>query len=184
MDSPIHIRAYEPGDLPLVHAAIAESSDDVGPWLPDLLGGLDPAGLQQWLDAHPRDRQQGTAYHFAITTADGAFLGGCGLTNLNRRHRFANLYYWVRSTATGRGAASAAARQAARFGFEQLGLQRVEIVVDCRNLPSLRVAEKAGATREGVLRSRLRAGETPCDAVMFSLIPADFGLPASPQTGD
>lgn len=175
MADSIHLRPLTPDDLPEVQAAIAESSEAIGPWLPHLLRGLDPAELRAWFEAQARDREQGTGFHFAIVrVAGGAFVGGCGLTNLNRHHQFANLYYWVRSTATGQGAASAAARQLARFGFEGLGLQRVEIVVACENVASLRAAEKAGATREGVLRNRLRTGETPYDAVMFSLIPGDL----------
>lgn len=172
----VHLRPYTTKDLPDVHSAIVESSEAVAPWLPDLLGGLDPAGLEQWLAAQARDRVLGTSFHFAIVAAaDGAFLGGCGLTNLNRRHQFANLYYWVRTSATGQGAACAAVRQLARLAFETLALERVEIVVDVRNGPSLRAAEKAGAKREGVLRRRLRTGEAQSDAVMFSLIPADLG---------
>jgi len=57
-------------------------------------------------------------------------LGGCGLTNPNRRHQFANLYYWVRNSAARQGVAPAAVRLAARFAFAELRLQRVEIVVD------------------------------------------------------
>ncbi len=175
MADSVRIRPYQPADLSRLHAAIRESVAEVTPWLPDLAAGLELDGLKRWLDAQAGDRLLGTSYHFAIVSAtDDAFLGGCGLTNLNRRHLFANLYYWIRSSGTRRGAASAAVRQAARFGFEQAGLHRIEIVVDCRNLASLRAAEKAGATREGVLRSRLRGTDTSCDAVMFSLIPADL----------
>jgi ribosomal-protein-serine acetyltransferase len=176
MDDPrIALRPYQAADLPAVHAAIVESRADVGPWLPDLLGAVDSDNLQKWFEAQASDRLLGASYHCAIVAVpDGAFLGGCGLTNLNRRHRFANLYYWVRSSAARRGVASAAARQLARLGFDELGLQRVEIVVDCNNLPSLRAAEKTGARREAVLRNRLRTGDAACDAVMFSLIPEDL----------
>jgi RimJ/RimL family protein N-acetyltransferase len=38
------------------------------------------------------------------------------------------------------------------------------------------VAEKAGAKREGVLRNRLIVRENVLDAVMWSLIPQDFGI--------
>ena len=175
MDDPIRLRPYQASDLPVIHAAIVESQAAVAPWLPDLVGALDPDALQHWLEAQASDRLLGTGCHFAIVAAaGGAFLGGCGLTNFNRRHHFANLYYWVRTSATGRGVAAAAARQAARFGFEHLGLARVEIVVDCRNAPSLRAAARAGARREGLLRGRLRAGEAQVDAIMFSLIPGDL----------
>ena len=97
-----------------------------------------------------------------------------GLTQLHSRHHFANLYYWVRSGHTGRGLASAAARELACFGLQELGLQRIEIVVARDNLASLRVAEKAGAAREGLLRSRLNARGVVQDAYMFSLVAHDF----------
>ena len=58
-------------------------------------------------------------------------------------------------------------------GFEELDLRRIEIVVTLANDASLRVAEKVGARREGVLRRRLMAHGESYDAVMFSLISED-----------
>jgi len=60
--------------------------------------------------------------------------------------------------------------------FEQLNLIRAEIVVAVGNTASLRVAEKAGARREGILRNRMVVREMVYDAVIYSLIPQDFGL--------
>ena len=70
---------------------------------------------------------------------------------VNRVHQMANLGYWVRSTETGHGVASRAARMVARFGIEKLKFQRLEILAATGNLPSQRVAEKAGAVKEAVL---------------------------------
>jgi RimJ/RimL family protein N-acetyltransferase len=118
---------------------------------------------------------EGTRYDFAIIDAtDGTLLGGCGLSNISRTHRLANLFYWVRSSCTGRGAATAAARLLARFGFEHAGLLRVEIVVAVGNGASLHVAEKSGAQHEGLLRNRLQMHGKQYDAHMFSLIPSDL----------
>jgi RimJ/RimL family protein N-acetyltransferase len=86
----------------------------------------------------------------------------------------ANLGYWVRSSATKRGVASAATRLIARFGFRELGFQRLEIVAATGNGASQRAAEKAGATREGVLRKRLLINGQPHDAVLYSLVAEDF----------
>ena len=83
----------------------------------------------------------------------------------------------MRSSATGRGIATRAARLAAEFGVRWVNLLRAEIVVAVGNKPSLRVAEKCGAKREGVLRNRLIVRERVLDAVMHSLTPQDFGLP-------
>jgi RimJ/RimL family protein N-acetyltransferase len=85
-------------------------------------------------------------------------------------NRFANLGYWVRSSAAGRGVAPAAVRQVAAYAFRETDLNRLEIVIAVGNSRSQRVAEKVGATREGVLRSRLVLPSGPSDAVMYSLV--------------
>ncbi len=53
-------------------------------------------------------------------------------------------------------------------------MQRIEIVVTVGNDASKRVAEKVGATREGLLRNRLNIHNTIHDAFMYSLIPSDL----------
>jgi RimJ/RimL family protein N-acetyltransferase len=47
-------------------------------------------------------------------------------------------------------------------------------VVAVGNKASLRVAEKIGAHREGILRNRITVGTKCHDAVMFSILPEDF----------
>ncbi len=57
-----------------------------------------------------------------------------------------------RTGQTGQGIATAAVRLIARFGFEDLGLLRLlELLIAADNLASRRVAEKVGATFEGVV---------------------------------
>ena len=98
------------------------------------------------------------------------------LNQINRRYQMANLAYWVRTSCTGEGIATKAASLVAQYGFEKLGLQRIEIVISKENAPSLRIAEKLGALREGLLRNRLQILGSPSDAYMHSLIPEDFGI--------
>jgi ribosomal-protein-serine acetyltransferase len=50
----------------------------------------------------------------------------------------------------------------------------LEIVVSTVNIASLRVAEKAGAVREGTLQSRLLLHGVTHDAVVFSFVRKDF----------
>jgi RimJ/RimL family protein N-acetyltransferase len=50
----------------------------------------------------------------------------------------------------------------------------MEVVVDVGNTASQRVAEKAGAKREGVQRNRLWYGDHPGDGVMYALTPGDL----------
>jgi RimJ/RimL family protein N-acetyltransferase len=66
-------------------------------------------------------------------------------------------------------------RRLARYAFEDLELGRLELITDPDNAASQRAAEKAGFTREGVLRSHLLHPDgRRRDSVMFSLVPGEL----------
>jgi RimJ/RimL family protein N-acetyltransferase len=60
--------------------------------------------------------------------------------------------YWLYPRARGRGVATKIARALAEYAFT-LGIQRVAAYVEVGNVPSERVLERAGFTREGIIRS-------------------------------
>ena len=172
--SSVLIRPYQPGDVPLLYEAVRESINEVAPWLPWCHQDYAIEESRGWIETRAEARRQGTEYDFAvIDTTHGRLLGGCGINALNRANRFANLGYWVRSSRTRRGVATGAAGCVAAFGFRELGLIRIEIVIATANTVSQRVAEKLEATREGILRNRILIHDQVHDAVMFSLIPSD-----------
>lgn len=123
-----------------------------------------------WIEHSKAAWDQGAEYNFAIVDDADRFLGGCGLNQLRPVHRVANLGYWVRSSATGKGVATAAVRRLTEFAFRETNLVRLEIVVALGNMPSHRVAEKVGALREGVAHDRLYMHGTPHDAVVYTLL--------------
>jgi len=67
-----------------------------------------------------------------------------------------------------------ATRLLAEWAVTEGGVQRLELTTHPDNVASQRVAEKAGFTREGVLRSHIRFPEGRRDSVIFSLLPADL----------
>lgn len=170
----INIRPHQESDAEQIFRAVQESLPNVSPWMPDLNADVSIEKIRTYIAAQPDHRLNREAYNFAIVDGQDNFLGGCGLTEINWQHRFANLYYWVRSSQTRKGEASTAARLLARFGFYELELHRIEIVVAVDNLPSIRAAEKTGATREGRLRRRINVNGRVHDAFMYSLIPTDL----------
>ena len=167
---PLTIRPYDLRDAPALWAAARESHPDVFPWLPWCRPDYSLADAEWWCSSRAALAAAGQEYSFVISAPDGAFLGGCGLNQINAIHRFANLGYWVRSSATGRGVATEAVRQVSRYAFAHTDLVRLEIVCAVENTRSQRVAEAAGAVREGILRSRLLVHGRAVDAVMYSLV--------------
>jgi len=164
------IRPYQPSDAKQVYEAVRESLADLLPWMPWCHPEYSLEEARQWVGAQEQLVERGAAYEFAILDERGGYLGGCGVNQVVHAHRFANLGYWVRSSATGRGTAAAAARLVADYAFRQTALVRLEIVCAVDNLRSQRAAEKTGAVREGLLRGRLVLHGTPRDAVMYSIV--------------
>lgn len=164
------LRAYEREDAEPLWEAARESVAEVFPWLPWCHAGYSMREAVAWVDSRRQLAALGHEYSFAIVGEDGRLLGGCGINQINRIHRFANLGYWVRTSATRRGAATEAVRQVAQFAFDNTDLVRLEIVCAVGNDASQRVAERSGAVREGVLRHRLLLRGQPVDAVMYSLV--------------
>lgn len=153
-----------------MHAAALESVAEVYPWMGWCHARYTLDEARQWVMLQSELARQRKAFEFAIVGDGGRFLGGCGINQINPMNRFANLGYWVRTSAMGRGVAPAAVREVAAYAFRETDLIRLEIVVAVGNTRSQRVAEKVGAVREGVLRSRVLLPTGPTDAVMYSLV--------------
>jgi ribosomal-protein-serine acetyltransferase len=168
----VSIRPYRHSDTRAVFDAARESIRDVYPFMPWCRPDLTQEEQREWLETQISAFRSGTAYEFAIV-ADGRYLGGCGVNQIDELNRRANVGYWVRSTATRRGVATTAIRALASWAFANTDLVRLEIVVAAENVASLRTAERAGANREGVLKNRLLLHDVFHDAVMFSLIRTD-----------
>jgi len=174
-DGTVSIRPYREDDVQPQLDAARESVSEVFPWLPWCHPEYTLENSRTWVSTRAEAWQKGDEYSFAITDdQDQRLLGGSGLNQIRQQDRFGNLGYWVRTSCTGQGIATKAVRLLARFGFEELGLGRIEIVAAVGNKASQRVAEKAGAHREGVLRRRLCLHDEYHDAVMYSLIPEDL----------
>ena len=175
VEEPLRLRPWQTQDAEDLFDAARSSVASVGRWLPWCHAGYDLAEAHAWI-SHCQDGWS-RGEHFAFPIFDprtGELLGGAGLNQRNLQHRSANLGYWVRQSRHGEGIAARAATLVARFGFEQLGLIRVEIVVMPANHASRRTAEKTGAHFEAIARHRLWANGQAHDAAVYGLTPADL----------
>jgi RimJ/RimL family protein N-acetyltransferase len=128
-----------------------------------------------------------------VDAADGSLLGAVALHAIDPESRRCSAGYWVAAAARDRGVARRGLALLCRYGFDELGVQRVELWIEPENRASLRVAEAVGFTREGLLRSfmpvgknqapqRRRTSASPSglrdrsrrDMLMYSLLPADL----------
>jgi len=179
----VWIRPYRPTDINGHLEAATESSAEVYPWLPWCNPKYTRDDAEIWVISRPQAWEQGNEYSFVITDANNRFLGSVGLNTIDFENQRANLGYWVRSSACGMGLATAATELAVEFAFKTVQLKRVEILAAVENKASQRVAEKAAAIREGILRSRLILHGRSHDVVAYSLISTDNWQAHSVQRG-
>lgn len=173
-DGRILLRRYRPDDVEPMYEAVRESVAELSPWLPWCTETYTRKEARDWVLSREAAWNEEEEYDFVIAdAADTRFLGGIGLNNISHLNNWANLGYWVRTSAAGQGIATAAVRLLAPWGLGERGFQRLEILAATGNVASQRVAEKAGAVREGVLRNRLRVHGRIWDAVVYSLTPGD-----------
>jgi RimJ/RimL family protein N-acetyltransferase len=94
------------------------------------------------------ERAEGSGYTYAIRH-QGALVGVIGLTSIRRRFlavemNRGELGYWCGRPHQGKGFVTEAAARMIAFGFDELGLHKIEIGCVTDNLASKRVIEKLG----------------------------------------
>jgi RimJ/RimL family protein N-acetyltransferase len=167
------LRPFGESDAETFAQAARESIGTMTRWMPWCHGSYTADEARQWFAAASQALADRSAFEVGIFCAQSAeLLGGIGLNQFNRLHNFCNLGFWVRESRQRQGIATRAARILAEFGFRELGVTRIEIVVAEGNAASNGVAKKVGAQFECVARNRLVLHDKPIAASVYSLIPA------------
>lgn len=170
-DGVVTLRPYQPRDVARLHEAAKESSEEAYRFLPWCHPEYQESDAISYVGTRDQAWETGEEYAFTVNDPEtGRFLGGCGIMLTHRAHRIGEVGYWTRTSATQRGVASRAVNLLAPFGLVRLGLERLEILMAIENVGSMRVAEKAGAKKEGILRRRLRIHGKNQDAMLFALV--------------
>ncbi len=172
----VHLRMPQPGDYREWAALRAESRAFLEPWEP--LWSPDELGRSAWrqrLSRYREDHANGSASAFFIfDNASGKLVGGITLGNVRRGvSQSGQIGYWIGERFAGRGLMLDALLLVVDFGFETLRLHRIEAACIPGNKRSIRVLEKAGFQREGLLRSFLRINGKWQDHYLYALIAGD-----------
>jgi [ribosomal protein S5]-alanine N-acetyltransferase len=165
-DGVVTLRSWRRADAPAIVECI-DGDEAMAGWLDRLPVPYTLADAEFYIGMEGEEK-------FAIAdAATGRVLGSIGLTW--HEPEVAEAGYWIRADVRGRGLMTRALALAARHAFAK-GAARVQLRADPENVASCRVAEKAGFTREGVLRSahwNPRLGRRQ-DWVMYSLLAGEL----------
>jgi [ribosomal protein S5]-alanine N-acetyltransferase len=119
--------------------------------------------------------RNGTGIRWGITLKDsGKVIGSCGFLNRNSKHYRSEVGYELSREHWGKGIANEALERVLEFGFEQLGLERIEALIEPKNLSSQKLVERQGFTREGLLRHYEYTNGKFDDLYMYSILKGDL----------
>jgi ribosomal-protein-alanine N-acetyltransferase len=130
----------------------------------------DPDVVAELIQGQVQEMQSGRAVFWAMRTlADSEFLGTCDLSEIDRRHRRAEVGFMLGRNAWGHGYALEAMRTVIAYAAGG-GLRKLAARTHLGNLRSDHLLEKLGFTEEGLLRGHiLKAGERR-DCRVFGLL--------------
>ena len=120
-------------------------------------------------------QQAGTMLPF-VAELDGRIVGSTRYGEIREADRGLEIgWTWYLPAVRGTWVNPAAKRALLAHAFEELGMLRVQLKCDARNIPSQRAIEKLGAVREGVLRMHLRLPDGfQRDTVIYSIVAPEW----------
>jgi [ribosomal protein S5]-alanine N-acetyltransferase len=168
----VHLRPWAGRDAPVL---VRAGSD------PDILRftsvpeGLDIPEALDWIAQSRRDLQLGrTAFLAVIEQPSGVCAGSLGLLSISWCHRRAEVGYWLLPEFRGKRLLRHGLSRLAAWAFDDVGMERLELVANLDNAPSCSLAASVGFIREGLLRSYAYGRYGREDLYIYSLLPKDL----------
>lgn len=121
-------------------------------------------------------RESDTAYrnHVSLSFAievDEVFAGTIGLHSIQLGDHLAEVGYWIEQSFRGKGICTEAMKVLSDFAIDVMGFRRLEALADFDNVASQRVMERAGYTRDGLLRNRATKRDgRQIDMALYSMV--------------
>ncbi len=178
----VELRPLQRGDYPAWRAVRLRSRDWLEPWepLPDARSPDpvdDPEAFRARCGAWERQRHFDTAYGYGLFLRDGEFVGEVSLGSVQRGpFQSAFVGYWVDESHAGQGLVPEGVAVILRYGFEQLGLHRIEAAIVPRNRSSRRVAEKLRMREEGTAERFLQIRGVWEDHVRYAMTSEEWAV--------
>jgi len=116
---------------------------------------------------------EGEVFEWHLFEGD-SLCGSVRVKDIDHDDRKASIGYFLGSQFTGKGIVTSALRAVLAWCFDTLGLNRIELRCATGNAPSIRVAERLGFVREGLLRQDECLHGVFVDHYVFGLLNSEF----------
>lgn len=112
-----------------------------------------------------------------VGKGDKELIGTCGYYDWNKTARRAEIGYDLDPAYWGQGIMTEALRAMLGYGFKEMELNRIQAIIDSKNTRSIRLAQRLGFKKEGVLRQNSYFNGQFRDDAIFSLMKKEWTRP-------
>ncbi|WP_122816826.1 GNAT family N-acetyltransferase [Nocardioides pantholopis] len=168
----VTLRPWEDGDLNVV---LSLASDPLIPLVSEVPNQLGPASARAFIASQRGRCEAGTGWAWAITVGGGPALGYVGALWTAQSAGRASIGYWAHRDSRRSGVTSEAVTAAATWLLSAGNVARLEAYIEPGNVGSIRVAERAGFEREGLMRSFAPVNGVRRDACLYARLPGAQG---------
>ncbi len=116
------------------------------------------------------DNNEGINWAVCLKEDPATIIGMVGYVVINRTHHRAEIGYLLHTPYHGTGIVAEATQRAMDYGFEVMNLHSIEAIVNAENIPSIKLLEKLGFSRDGFFRDYLHHNGKYMDAYVYSLL--------------
>ena len=171
------LRPFRDDDAPVLWDAVDSSRPHLKAWMPWVNDHDSPDFSREYIrKMHAKWTLREDLPMGIWRQSDARLLGATGLHRIDWAVPAMEIGYWLRPDAEGSGYATEAAKLVARFAFDLLKAERVEIRCDALNLPSAAIPRRLGFVHEATLRSSRRNVDNQLgDTLLFAMIRGDSG---------
>lgn len=129
---------------------------------------------EQWISNHSQNIEAGTIFPLAIVLTNSEVLLGTMTLRVDKQHNKGELAYWVGKDFWGKGYATEAASLIMKFGFYEIGLNRIWAMAMSSNPASTRVMQKVGMKKEGTLVEHIKKFDKYEDLDVYGVLKNEF----------
>ena len=160
------VRTYTPDDARELFELIVANRDRLRPWMPWEPTTREVLDVRSYIErclASESDVEGNGIW------VDGRIAGGIGLS-IDIVANEGEVGYWIDGAHEGRGIVTRGSRRFVGFGFDELGLHRIQLHAAVGNVRSRAVAERLGMRLEGVHRGAQRVAGGYLDMAVYAIL--------------
>ncbi len=152
-----------------LYDAVDKNREHLSPFLPWVGNMLSVNDFHNYINNCELLYQEGKEVSFVIISNEDA-VGRIGLHHINIANKNAAIGYWLTKNAQGKGIITKSCEVVINYGFQQMGLHRIEIKAAVKNLRSQAIPKKFHFTREGILRQAEWVNNNFLDIILYSIL--------------